>query len=161
MSITDLIPALKGHGRRRAVDEVERLRSNEITLLTNLHAAGDEIALLQQDLAEARQKQVEAEEIAVQQQAVAGSLAEERDYWRDQALALKARFGPHLAAEANANRITVPRMQRDTSAIEDQATGPIDVRPLWAARDAGLLGGPVTDPGRTGPDDDTQPIPAA
>lgn len=35
------------------------------------------------------------------------------------------------------------------SAIEDQATGPIDVRALWEARDAGLLGPlrPVTDPG--------------
>ncbi|MFJ3289935.1 hypothetical protein ACIPMW_32205 [Streptomyces sp. NPDC086669] len=146
MTITDLIPALKGHGRRRAVDEVARLRSNEITLLTNLHAAGDEIALLRQDLAEARQKQHAAEELAVQQQAKADEAATERDYWRDEALALKARFGPHLAAEANANRITVPRAIRDTSAIEDQATGPIDVRALWDARDAGLLG-PVTDPG--------------
>lgn len=69
----------------------------------------------------------------------------ERDDWRDQALRLRAKFGPQLAAEANANRITVPPMIRDTSAVEDQATGPIDVTTLWAARDAGRLG-PVTDP---------------
>ena len=151
MTITDLIPALKGTGRRRAVDEVERLRRNEIALLTNLHAAGDDIALLQQDVAEARGKQAEAEEVAVQQQAIADSLTAERDYWRDEALALKARFSAQLAAEANANSITVRPGVRDTAALEDQATAPqgIDVRPLWAARDAGLLG-PVTDPGRIG-----------
>jgi hypothetical protein len=75
----------------------------------------------------------------VQQQADIDDLTAERDHWRDDALALRARFGAQLAAEANANRIDVPPMIRDTSAIEDQATGPIDVRPLWAARDAGLL----------------------
>ncbi|NED75311.1 hypothetical protein G3I51_23910 [Streptomyces sp. SID9944] len=46
-----------------------------------------------------------------------------------------------LRAElATATAVTVPPMVRDTSAIEDQATAPIDVRPLWVARDAGLLG---------------------
>jgi hypothetical protein len=159
VTITDLIPALKGRGRRRAVDEVERLRENEIALLTNLHAAGDEIALLLNDLADAHKKQGEAEELVVKQLADIDDLTVERDHWRDTALALQKRFGPQLAAEANANAVTVPPMVRDTTAIEDQATGPIDVSPLWAARDAGLLG-PVTDPGRIGPDDDTQPIEA-
>ncbi|MEV5236430.1 hypothetical protein [Streptomyces pseudogriseolus] len=159
MTITDLIPALKGRGRRRAVDEVERLRENEIALLTNLHAAGDEIALLQQDLADARGKQAEAELIVVAQQADIDELTAERDVLAEEVTALKRRFGPELAAEANANAVTVPSWVRDTSDPADQATGPIDVRPLWAARDAGLLG-PVTNPGRIGPDDDTQPIPA-
>ncbi|MGQ5576270.1 hypothetical protein [Streptomyces sp. ECR3.8] len=159
MTITDLIPALKGRGRRRAVDEVERLRENEIALLTNLHAAGDEIALLQQDLTDARGKQAEAEEIIVQQLANLDDLRAERDEILTELLALKRRFGPQLAAEANANAVTVPSWVRDTSDPADQATGPIDVRPLWAARDAGLLG-PITNPGRIGPDDDTQPIPA-
>lgn len=159
MTITDLLPSLKGRGRRRAVDEVERLRENEIALLTNLHAAGDEIALLRQDLKEARARQAEAEEIVVAQLADIDDLTAERDMWRDEALALRTRFGPQLAAEANANAVTVPSWVRDTRDPADQATGPIDVRPLWAARDAGLLG-PVTNPGRIGPDDDTQPIEA-
>ena len=141
----NLLP--KGTGRRRAIDKVAELRRDLSLALSQMHAAGDEIALLQQDLAEARQKQVEAEEIAVQQQATAEELSTERDYWRDQALALKARFGPHLAAEANAHRIDVPRMVRPVDGPEDEATGPIDVTALWEARDAGLLG-PVTDPGR-------------
>jgi hypothetical protein len=139
----NLLP--KGTGRRRAIDKVAELRRDLSLALSQMHAAGDEIALLQQDLAEARGMQAEAEEIVVQQQATVDELTTERDYWRDEALALKARFGPHLAAEANANRIDVPRMVRDTSAIEDQATGPIDVRPLWHAH--GIR--PVTDPGHT------------
>ena len=71
---------------------------------------------------------------------------QDRDEWRDKALALQARFGPQLAAEANANRVTVPPMVRDTSAIEDQATGPIYVQPLRDAVNAGPIG-PVMDPG--------------
>lgn len=71
---------------------------------------------------------------------------QDRDEWRDEALALRARFGAQIAAEANANRVTVPPMERDTTAIEDQATGPIYVQTLRDAAAAGLLG-PVTDPG--------------
>jgi hypothetical protein len=149
----------KGTGRRRAADEVERLRRDIIKLLTQQAAADDAFMLLHQELTDARGKQAEAEEIVVAQQADIDDLTAERDHWRDTALALQKRFGPQLAAEANANAVTVPSWVRDTSDPVDQATGPIDVSPLWAARDAGLLG-PVTDPGRIGPDDDTQPIEA-
>ncbi|MFJ4974151.1 hypothetical protein ACIP6X_02170 [Streptomyces coeruleorubidus] len=138
----NLLP--KGTGRRRAIEKVAELRRDLSLALSQMHAAGDEIALLQQDLAEARGMQAEAEEIVVQQQATVDELTTERDYWRDEALALKARFGPHLAAEANANRIDVPPMIRPIDGPEDQATGPIDVRPLWDAH--GIQ--PVTDPGQ-------------
>ncbi|MEU0200865.1 MULTISPECIES: hypothetical protein [unclassified Streptomyces] len=138
----NLLP--KGTGRRRAIDKVAELRCDLSLALSQMHAAGDQIALLQQDLAEARGRQAEAEEIVVQQGATIDSLIEERDHWRDQALALKARFGPQLAAEANANRITVPPMVRPVDGPEDEATAPIDVRPLWDA--LGIR--PVTDPGR-------------
>jgi hypothetical protein len=145
VTLNDLIPALKGHGRRRAVDEVERLKEHKQQLETALGAAGDEVALLRWDLTVAHHHLDEAEEIVVQQQATVDELATERDYWRDEALALKARFGPHLAAEANAHRIDVPPMIRPIDGPEDQATGPIDVRPLWDA--VGIR--PVTDPGHT------------
>lgn len=158
MTITDLIPALKGHGRRRAVDKVTELRDENRRLLALLTGADDAFALLHQELAEANAKQAEAEEIVVTQLANLDDLHAENDSLRDELAALKVKFGPQLAAEANANAINVPPMVRDTSDIADQATGPIDVRTLWAARDAGLLR-PVTDPGRIGPDDDTQPIP--
>ncbi|MFF7147554.1 hypothetical protein ACFZAO_05705 [Streptomyces griseoaurantiacus] len=139
MSITDLIPAWKGHGRRRAVDEVERLRENETILLTALHAAGDDITVLQQKLAQARQFQAEAKLVVVCQQADIDDLTAERDALAEEVTGLKTKFGPQLAEEANANAITVPIAIRDTSKPEDQATAPIDVRPLWEARDAGLL----------------------
>jgi hypothetical protein len=143
----NLIPAvLKGHGRRRAVDKVTELRAENVILLGNLHSAGDAIALLRQDLAEAHAHQAVAEEIVVQQLADIDDVTAERDQLLDEVLMFRARFGPQLAAEANANRITVPPMVRDTTAIEDQATGPINVTALWEARDAGLLG-PVTNPG--------------
>lgn len=143
----NLIPAaLKGHGRRRAVDEVQRLREQEISLLTNLHAAGDEIAFLQQTLAAVRRRQGEAEEIVVQQQADLIDVTAERDALAEEVAALKRRFGAQLAAEANAARIDVPPMVRDTSAMEDQATEPINVRPLWEALNRRYLG-PVLDPG--------------
>ncbi|MEU2316604.1 hypothetical protein ACFY7X_13535 [Streptomyces althioticus] len=149
----------KGTGRRRAADEVERLRRDIIKLLTQQAAADDAFMLLHQELTDARGKQAEAEEIVVAQQADIDDLTAERDALAEEVTALKRRFGPQLAAEANANAVTVPSWVRDTSDPADQATGPIDVSPLWEARDAGLLG-PVTDPGRIGPDDDTQPIEA-
>lgn len=147
MSLTDLIPALKGPGRRRAVDKVDELRGENVILLSNLHAAGDEIALLRQDLAETQDAQGQAEELVVQQQADLDQMSAENEALRGELLKLRARFGPQLAAEANAAAVTVPPMVRDTTAIEDQATGPIYVRPLQEAAAAGLLG-PVTDPGR-------------
>lgn len=147
MTITDLIPGLRGTGGRRAVDKVEELRAENRKLLTRQMAADDYFALLMQDRNDVyaawefeRQKRAEAEQAAA-------SVQSERDDWRDRFLALQARFGPQLAAEANATAVTVPPMVRDTTAIEDQATGPIDVRPLWAAAQAGHLG-PVTNPGR-------------
>src|SRR5690606_21147195 len=148
VSFTDRIPALKGTGRRRAVDKVAELRDENRRLLTLIAGADDAFALLHQQLAEAHGKQAEAEEIVVQQQATIDDLTAERDTWRDDALALRARFGPQIAAEANANRVSVPSWARDTSDPADQATEPqgINVRPLWAAAEAGLLRA-VTDPG--------------
>lgn len=137
----NLLP--KGHGRRRAVDKVAELRDENRRLLTITHRAGDDIALLQQELAEARALQAEAEELVVQQQADIDDLTAERDQLAEEVAALKHRFSAQLAAEANAARVTVPPMVRDTSDPTDQATAPIDVRPLWDAH--GIR--PVTDPG--------------
>jgi cell division protein FtsB len=145
------IPRLKGHGRRRAVDKVAELREENRRLFTRLMGADDAFALLHQQLADTAAKQAEAEEIIVQQLANLDDLHAENEQLRDELAALKVRFGPELAAEANANAITVPPMVRDTSAIEDQATQPIPVVvplheapfattdpahvPAWASRD--------------------------
>lgn len=136
----------KPQRKHRADDRIAELRADNVKLLNRQAAADDFFALLANDvyvtnaaLGQEKQARGEAEEAAAQ-------MRMERDQWRDEALALRARFGPQIAAEINANRIDVPPMIRDTSAMEDQATGPIDVTALWEARDAGLLG-PVTDPG--------------
>lgn len=150
MTLTDFLPRLgrleRPVRKHRATDEVARLRH----LLDGAHAL---IAGLQlghddkdQHIAVARARQGEAEELVVQQQADLEELTVDRNRWRDDALALRARFGAQMAVEANAAAVTVPPMIRPIDGPEDQATGPIDVRALWDARDAGLLG-PVLDPG--------------
>lgn len=130
MTITDLIPGLKGHGRRRACDKVDELRRDLSLALSQMHAAGDEIALLRNDLNDARSKQAEAEEIVVQQLANLDDLRAENDQLHIELAALKA-------ANANANAVTVRPMVRDTTAIEDQATVPIPVIPLHQSPLAG------------------------
>src|SRR5690606_11469795 len=81
VSHTDRIPALKGTGRRRAVDKVAELRDENRRLLTLIAGADDAFALLHQQLAEAHQRQAEAEEIVVQRQATIDDLTVERDTW--------------------------------------------------------------------------------
>ena len=163
MTLTDLIPALRGNGSRRAVDKVAELRNENRRLLTIVAGSDDAFMILRQELGETTAKQGAAEELVVQQQADIEELTVDRDAWRDEALALRARFGAQIAAEDNANRITVPPMVRDTSAIEDQATGPIYVQTLWDALGTGPTAA-VTDPGRVSPswarEGDTVPVPA-
>jgi cell division protein FtsB len=127
------IPRLKGHGRRRAVDKVAELREENRRLFTRLMGADDAFALLHQQLAETAVRQAEAEEIIVQQLANLDDLHAENEQLRDELAALKVRFGPALAAEANANAISVPSMVRPIDGPEDEATQPIPVVPLHEA----------------------------
>jgi hypothetical protein len=166
VTLTDLIPALRGNGSRRAVDKVAELRDENRRLLTIVAGSDDAFMILRQELDETAAKQGTAEELVVQQQADLEELTVDRDAWMNEALALRARFGAQIAAEANAAAVTVPPMVRDTAAIEDQATGPIYVQTLWDAAAAGHLGptAAVTDPGRVAPawarsEDDTAPVP--
>lgn len=163
MTLTDLIPSLRGTGSRRAVDKVAELRDENRRLLTIIAGSDDAFMLLRQELAETTAKQGAAEELVIQQQADIEDLAADRDGWRDDALALWARFGPQIAAEENAAAVTVPPMVRDTSAIEDQATGPIYVQTPWDALGVGPTT-PVTDPGHVPPSwarqNDTGPVAA-
>jgi hypothetical protein len=142
------IPFVSRRDRRRHSPDtiIRNLRDENVRLLNRQAAADDFFAILLNDVtttntAWQNEKQLrgEAEEAAAQMQM-------DRDEWRDRALALQARFGAQIAAEENAHRITVPPAIRPISGPEEEATAPIDVRPLWAARDAGLLG-PVTNPG--------------
>lgn len=144
MSLT--IPFTGRRSRKHSPDTViARLRNDMAKVMNRLAAADDFFAILMHDVTTTNAAWQHEKQLRGEAEEAAAQMRMERDEWMAEALALRARFGPQLAAEANANRIDVPPMVRDTTAIEDQATGPIYVQPLWDAADAGLLG-PVTDP---------------
>ena len=128
MSIANFIPGLRTRGKHDPDEIIEKLRDENRRLLTIVAGSDDAFVILRQQCAE-------AEELVVQLQADKEELTEERNQLADEARALRAELAPHRAAEANANAVTVPPMERDTTAIEDQATAPagIDVKPLWEA----------------------------
>ncbi|MCX4450626.1 hypothetical protein [Streptomyces sp. NBC_01789] len=123
--------------KHRAVDAVSQLRAENHLLRTQVVGAGQAIAVLERQLADVRGKQAEAEQVVVCLSTDLTERTEERDQLLTEVDALKARLAPYLAADANANKITVPDSVRDTTAAEDQATAPIDVRPLWEAHGIG------------------------
>lgn len=120
--------------RHRAVDAVDDLRAENHQLRTQVIGAGQAITVLEHQLADVRGKQGEAERVVVCLSTDLEELTEERDQLLAEVTALRDRLAPYLAADANANAITVPPSIRDTDAMEDQATAPIDVKPLWEAR---------------------------
>ncbi|MDX3033919.1 hypothetical protein [Streptomyces scabiei] len=146
--MTNLLPRLRGTGSRRAADKVAELRDENVRHLNRQAAADDFFAILMHDVVTTNAAWEQEKQLRGEAEEAASQMRMERDHWRDEALALRARFGPQLAAEANANAVTVPCGYRDTSAIEDQATEPIgiNVTTLREAAAAGHLG-PVTDPG--------------
>lgn len=146
MSIVSLVPRLAGNGSHRVRDENSRLKETVRKLRHWQEQANDYFARLIADRADVYECWQDERDGRLIAESAASQMRSERDEWRDEALRLRAQLAPYKAAQANANRIDVPPMVRDTSVIEDQATGPIDVRALWQARDAGLLG-PVLNPG--------------
>lgn len=138
----NLIPGRRS--RKHSPDTIIRnLRQDIATLMNRQAAADDFFAILWNDvittnaaLEQTESKRQEAEEATAQ-------MRKDRDEWMAEALALRARFGPQIAAEINANRVDVPPMARIGV---DQDTTSIDVTALWDAAEAGLL--PGCGPGR-------------
>ncbi|MGW1135683.1 hypothetical protein [Streptomyces griseoluteus] len=121
----------------QTIGRLEREADQQTCHLVALATENDELRADRNRLAN------QLDETTVVHQATVDDLTAERDELRDELRALKRRFGPQLADDANTLAITVPPMVRDTSDPADQATAPIDVKPLWTA-----LGiGPVLDPG--------------
>ncbi|MEU0098187.1 hypothetical protein [Streptomyces sp. NPDC006267] len=126
-----LIPGIsRSKPKHRAADAVADLRDENRRLLTQLVGAHDYIAIQDQQLADVRAKRAEAEQVVVCIAADLEELTEQRDLLLAKVAALRAQLAPYLATDANANAITVPAAERDTTAFEDQATAPIDVREL-------------------------------
>lgn len=130
MSISSLIPGLKGGGSRRAVDKVDELRAENSRLLDRQLAADDFFALLMNDVVATNAALEQEQRLRGEAEEAAAQMRMERDAWIEEAERLAAELAPHQAAEANANRVDVPPMVRDTSDFADQATTPIDVREL-------------------------------
>lgn len=146
MSLISVRDRLRGPGLHRAADEVDRLREVNSLLSVQLVAAGDRIGSLQRELDDTRVYRAEAELVVVCLDATVTEL-------RAELARVNGLLAPYLAAEATAGAVTVPDSERDTTAVEDQATAPIDVRPLWEAHgispvirvaDAPALGDPRT-----------------
>ncbi|MDX3328841.1 hypothetical protein PV405_29975 [Streptomyces sp. ME02-6979-3A] len=119
--------------KHRAVDKVQELRDENQRLLAQLVGARDYIDLLDRDLAEERSYRAEAEQVAACTAADLDERTEQLDEARAELATTRALLAPYLAAEATAGAVTVPEMERDTAAMEDQATEPINVLPLWDA----------------------------
>lgn len=137
LTLTDLLPVRRDRRKHTHGGIVRKLRAEIQELLDWQAGADDYFERLTQDREQvygawqfAEQCRQEAETVAACLQSERDELLEESAEWRVEAQTLRARLAPYLAAEANATAVTVPPMVRDTSATEDQATGPIDVRGL-------------------------------
>ncbi|WP_428956142.1 hypothetical protein [Streptomyces sp. cg35] len=160
MSLTGLIPG-RNRGKHDPDTVIRKLRDENAKLLNRQAAADDFFAILFDDvtttnaaLKNEKEHRQQAEQGLVEAWERIAQLESEKQQLLDE-------LAPHRAAEANANAIDVPPAERDTSAMEDQATAPIDVRSLREAADLGLLGPVVrvSDSGASADPAATQPIP--
>ncbi|GAA1887615.1 hypothetical protein GCM10009837_06690 [Streptomyces durmitorensis] len=136
MSVLDTVRAFadcRGLTRRQVVQKVGQL-------VREADDAACQMVAMATEIDEQKAARTKAEEDFDRAAIAYSGLLEDLRVEREKTKQLEAELAPYRAAEANANRVTVPPMERDTRNGADQATGPIDVRPLWAAADAGLLG---------------------
>lgn len=149
MTLTDLIPGLrdkqpKPRKANRAETKLARteehlvaVQADNAKLLNRQMAADDYFALLVAD----RNQVYDAWRHEGRKRAEAEIAAGLMQSDRDQAIADREADAAELAElrayKANVEAVTVPPMERDTRNGADQATGPIDVRPLWEAHGMG------------------------
>lgn len=138
MSIT--IPWQRGHGHHRALDRIAELRYENVRLMNRQAAADDYFAILMQDRADmytawrdAVHRADLADDIATARLVAACEAVTRAEEAEQDVADMRAELLELRAYKAENTAITVPPMVRDTSAVEDQATAPIDVRPLWDA----------------------------
>ncbi|MEV7364306.1 hypothetical protein [Streptomyces sp. NPDC091299] len=135
----NLIPALKGHGKRRAVDKVEELREDNARLLDRQLAADDFFALLMQDrddLAAALSKAEKRVEILAKELKQAEAAIRLRDQENAQ---LRQRIAVGVKAEhviARTQEIPVEEIRRHCTPVplhQSPLADPAHV-PAWAVR---------------------------
>ncbi|WP_330173053.1 hypothetical protein OG875_05240 [Streptomyces sp. NBC_01498] len=138
MSLT--IPWQRGTGTHRADDRIAELRDENVRLLDRQAAADDYFAVLLADRADmyaawrdAVHRADLADDIATARLVAACEATARAQEAEQQAADMRAELLELRAYKAQNTAITVPSMVRDTSNGADQATAPIDVRPLWDA----------------------------
>ncbi|WP_405848048.1 hypothetical protein OG211_12130 [Streptomyces niveus] len=138
MSLT--IPWQRGHGHHRALDRIAELRDENVRLHNRQAAADDYFAVLLEDRADmytawrdAVHRADLADDIATARLVAACEAVTRAEEAEQQAADMRAELLALRAYKAETTAITVPPMVRDTSNGADQATAPIDVRPLWDA----------------------------
>lgn len=132
MTLNDLLPMRRDRRKHSPDTIIRNLRQDMAKVMNRQAAADDFFAILMHDVVTTNAGLQRVEQLRQDAEQAAARMQMERDEWRDEALALRARFGPQIAAEANANRITVPPGFRPIDGPEDEATGPIDVSELRA-----------------------------
>lgn len=121
MAITDL---LRPTGQHRAVDEVDRLRTENARLLEENTAADRTFAELHTWWQFAEKKAADAEKVVVCQDATIRDL-------RDQVAAMQGELREAQARLANATAVDVPAGERDIDP-GDEPTQPIPTGEHWA-----------------------------
>lgn len=146
MTLTELVR--RDARKHRVHDALREARAKNVTLDRALDNATCRLIALTTEIDRLTRERNQLEDDFDQAAVDLSGALEDLHEARGEIAELRRRLAPFLAAEANANAVNVPPMVRDTTAIEDQATGPINVRPLWEALGVGPTS-PVTDPGHT------------
>lgn len=163
MSILDTVRAhsdCRGLTRRQVIQKVKRLHleaDNTACQLVEMVTEVDELK------AERNGLQGDFDRAAVAYSGVLEDLRQVSSQLAD----ANTELAELRAYKANVEAVTVPPMERDTRNGADQATGPIDVRPLWEAHGMGPIvqvstSGASANPGQVRQAswgvDDTQPL---
>ncbi|MEU1433973.1 hypothetical protein ABZ438_07730 [Streptomyces sp. NPDC005786] len=130
-------PVISRSKPKHAMSAESKLRTDVTRLMNRQAAADDYFALLLADRADVYEAWQNAEAKAARAEDTVVWLEDRLRKQAAEAAALRTQLAPYLAADANRNAITVPPAERDTTAMEDQATAPIDVRELRTRFTAG------------------------
>jgi chromosome segregation ATPase len=149
---------------RRLRDEKAQLAADLETARLSLDAARADRSLLYNAWQDAEGTTKRAEDMVDLQRVKLGKNRAEIELLQRQLAAQTDELNALRAFKANAEKITVPPAERDTSDMADQATAPIDVSNLRKQHFGPVMPlgeSPMANPGHIPAWADTQPIPVA